>query len=426
MSEFQELKVGDHISLLSGFPFSSTYFDRAEGTRLIRIRDLLESDGDKTYYRGVFDSRWLVKHGDILIGMDGDFNIVRWKGDDALLNQRILKAEAKTNGLIDQNFFFYWCGPYLLKVHSRTAATTVKHLSVRDIEKAKDLFPSKGEQRKIAEILSTVDAAKEKTEALIAKHQQIKTGLMHDLFTRGVTPDGQLRPTRAEAPQLYKQSPLGWIPNEWDVVTLKSEIGIGHGFAFSGEFFSDSPPGSILLTPGNFHRDGGLYFTKDNTKYFQGVIPPETMLRSGQMVTVMTDLSPQTLILGRFAMVDTPFPVLHNQRVGRVSLKNTADWDWNYLCSALNNESLRRQIILEATGTTVRHTSPERILKKQIARPLRDEQRMTVSIMIAIGEKVSTEAAYLDKLRALKQGLMQDLLTGRVPVRPAESGSGQP
>lgn len=67
-----------------------------------------------------------------------------------------------------------------------------------------------------AEILSTVDEAIEQTEALIAKTQQIKAGLMHDLFTRGVTANGQLRPPREEAPQLYKQSPLGWIPREWD------------------------------------------------------------------------------------------------------------------------------------------------------------------------------------------------------------------
>ena len=56
----------------------------------------------------------------------------------------------------------------------------------------------------------------EQTETLIAKYQQIKAGLMHDLFTRGVTPDGKLRPTRAEAPQLYQESPLGWIPKEWE------------------------------------------------------------------------------------------------------------------------------------------------------------------------------------------------------------------
>ena len=76
--------------------------------------------------------------------------------------------------------------------------------------------PISADQQRIAEILTTVDEAIEQTEALIAKTQQIKAGLMHDLFTRGVTPDGQLRPPRSEAPQLYKESPLGWIPKEWD------------------------------------------------------------------------------------------------------------------------------------------------------------------------------------------------------------------
>ncbi len=63
------------------------------------------------------------------------------------------------------------------------------------------------QQRRIAEILSTVDEAIEQTEALIAKYQQIKAGLMHDLFTRGVTPDGHLRPTRTQAPHLLQRIP---------------------------------------------------------------------------------------------------------------------------------------------------------------------------------------------------------------------------
>lgn len=76
------------------------------------------------------------------------------------------------------------------------------------------------EQLRISEVLAGVDEAIEQTEALIAKTQQIKVGLMHDLFTRGVTSDGQLRPTRENAPQLYKESPLGWIPAEWEVRQL--------------------------------------------------------------------------------------------------------------------------------------------------------------------------------------------------------------
>ena len=348
--------------------------------------------------------------------MDGDFTIVRWRNDDALINQRILKVNARPNGDIDEDYFFYWCEPELQRIHARTAATTVKHLSTSDLKNLLVRLPQLAVQRRIAEILSTVDEAIEQTEALIAKTQQIKAGLMHDLLTRGVAPDGQLRPPREEAPQLYKESPIAWIPKEWEVVPLKSEISISHGYAFSGDAFFDSPPGGVLLTPGNFHRDGGLYFNSANTKFFRGDVPASTVLKRGEMVTVMTDLSPQTLILGRFAIIDTDFPVLHNQRIGLVRLKQSNKWNWQFLCAALGNERLRRVIIRNATGTTVRHTSPERILSIDIARPSVEEQVRTALIIDAINEKLRTASVDLQKSRALKHGLLYDLLSGRVEV----------
>ena len=99
----------------------------------------------------------------------------------------------------------------------------------------------------------------------------------------------------------------------WEAVCLKDEFEIKHGYAFPGDFFSDKPPGEVLLVPGNFHRDGGLYFGENNTKYFRGAVPPNTILRNGVLVVVMTDLSPRTLILGRFAKVNLHFSVLHNR-----------------------------------------------------------------------------------------------------------------
>jgi type I restriction enzyme, S subunit len=73
------------------------------------------------------------------------------------------------------------------------------------------------EQQKIRSILSTIDQTIAQTEALIQKYQQIKAGLMHDLFTRGITPDGKLRPPREQAPELYRESAIGWIPKEWRI-----------------------------------------------------------------------------------------------------------------------------------------------------------------------------------------------------------------
>lgn len=93
------------------------------------------------------------------------------------------------------------------------------------------VIPSqKAEQQRIAEILSTIDQAIEKTEALIHKYQQIKAGLMHDLFTRGLTAVGKLRPPREQAPELYQETPIGWIPKEWafELLDQLTDRGSGH------------------------------------------------------------------------------------------------------------------------------------------------------------------------------------------------------
>jgi len=219
MSEGALLKVGDHIEFLSGYPYNSEGFNTENGVPLIRIRDL-ENSKLETKYSGEFDEKWLIQESDILIGMDGDFHIVRWKKEPALLNQRILKAFEKNSSLIDEGYFYFWCKPKLEKIHQQTAATTVKHLSVKDLLKLTDRFPPLPSQKRIAKILSTIDESIEHTEALIKKTNKIKVGLMQDLFTRGVTPDGQLRPPHTEAPHLYKKSPLGWIPEEWGIRSL--------------------------------------------------------------------------------------------------------------------------------------------------------------------------------------------------------------
>ncbi len=73
------------------------------------------------------------------------------------------------------------------------------------------------QNKAIASILSSIDRAIASTEALIEKYQHIKAGLMHDLFTRGIGADGKLRPPREQAPELYRESAIGWIPKEWKI-----------------------------------------------------------------------------------------------------------------------------------------------------------------------------------------------------------------
>lgn len=311
---------------------------------------------------------------------------------------------------------------YLLQYHEkdfekRGQPGTQVNLNTTIVEREEVFIPeNKKEQQKIAKILTTVDNLIEKTEALIEKYQAIKQGMMHDLFTRGIDTNGQLRPSHHDAPHLYKQTELGWIPKEWDVVKLRDNMSIKHGYAFKGEFFFDTSPGDVLLVPGNFHRNGALYFTENNTKYYRGPVDQEYVLSNGDLLVVMTDLSPRTLILGRFVWLNVPFTALHNQRIGKVILKYDYDWDERYLLPALNNERLRLEIILTATGTTVRHSSPERILNNLICRPDIAEQQRIGELVRKQESIINKELTYKMKLEIIKKGLMQDLLTGIVRV----------
>ena len=209
----------------------------------------------------------------------------------------------------------------------------------------------------------------------------------------------------------FKDSPVEKIPKDWEVVSLKNEINILHGYAFEGEYFADEPPGDVLLVPGNFHRDGGLYFDDNNTKYYRGLIPDGTVLEKGELLIVMTDLSPRTLILGRVVLLKLPFRVLHNQRIGKIVPKLPNTWDKRFLLLVMNSDTVRRNIISNATGTTVRHTSPDRILANVVPKPPVEEQSKIAEILDTINLAIAHTSSLIAKLKQMKAGLLHDLLT---------------
>src|SRR5664280_838288 len=128
MSDLPAISVGSVSTILNGFAFpSSGFWGNDQGVPLVRIRDI-NSRSTKVNYRGTFDKQYLLDDGDVLIGMDGDFNAVRWAGGRALLNQRVCKITADEER-IDQGFLFHSLQPQLDLIHRRTPQTTVRHLS---------------------------------------------------------------------------------------------------------------------------------------------------------------------------------------------------------------------------------------------------------------------------------------------------------
>lgn len=165
MKKNQLVTLGKHIDILSGCAFPSSGFNRNNGVPLIRIRDIL-SGKTETYYEGSYDLKYLIKKGDLLVGMDGDFNREYWKGTDALLNKRVCKITPNPETL-DKNFLYHFLQKELDKIHATTDVVTVKHLSVKKIQDIKIRLPSLKEQKRIAAILDKADAIRQKREQAI-------------------------------------------------------------------------------------------------------------------------------------------------------------------------------------------------------------------------------------------------------------------
>jgi len=131
-----------------GFAFESSRFNsRKIGMPLIRIRDISGMDAE-AYYEGDFDQAYIVRKGDYLVGMDGDFNVRKWKGPDALLNQRVMRVK-NWRAELAADFLTIPLQMILDHLHTTTSQTTVKHLSAKQANGIYLPLPPLAEQNRI-------------------------------------------------------------------------------------------------------------------------------------------------------------------------------------------------------------------------------------------------------------------------------------
>jgi len=389
MSEAGKIKIGDHIRIIPGYPFNSTFFNAdGDGLPLIRIRDLLASKTE-TYFNGEYPKEFLIEQGDILIGMDGDFHIVRWKNSRrSLLNQRIMKVAQKDGAKINIDYFYFFLFPFLKDIWDKTTATTVKHLSTYDVSETFVEFPPYPEQRQIAHILSTCDAVIEKTQGAIAKYKAIKQGMLHDLFTRGIDiTTGKLRPKYEDAPALYRDSKLGMVPREWEEKTIGEVCSMksGEGITSKSIFEIEDYP----VYGGNGLRGFTTSFTHEGEYILVG--------RQGALCGNITRAK------GKFYA---------SEHAVVVTVENEINVDW--LFQQLEDKNLNQY----SEASAQPGLSVNKILKLPIIKPSFDEQNKIAERLLAIDKKLNAEQNCLHKLQSIKQGLMADLLSGkkRVPL----------
>ena len=171
-----------------GFAFQSSEFNTDKrGMPLIRIRDISKTD-TVAYYEGDFDPTYLVRAGDYLVGMDGDFNLLRWQGLDGLLNQRVMRI----NGWrcdVDSEFVKLPLQMVLDYLHGVTSLTTVKHLSAKQVNGIGIPLPPLPEQHRIVSKVDELMALCDRLEAARTERESTRDRMAAASLVRLNDPD---------------------------------------------------------------------------------------------------------------------------------------------------------------------------------------------------------------------------------------------
>lgn len=180
MRQLEKHRLGDFVEILSGFAFDSENFADSGDMPIVRIRDVVPGRSS-TFYSGPYDEKYVVRDGDMLIGMDGEFNLAKWQGGPALLNQRVCRI-ATSNHVLDDGYLFHFLPAALKAIEDVTPYVTVKHLSVKTIRDIEILLPPLEEQRRIARVLDWTEALRAKRRAALAQVDLLTQSIFLDLF----------------------------------------------------------------------------------------------------------------------------------------------------------------------------------------------------------------------------------------------------
>ena len=245
------------------------------------------------------------------------------------------------------------------------------------------------DQQHIADILTSCDEVIEQTEKAIAKYRDIKAGMLQDLFTRGVDANGKLRPKPEDAPQLYKDSPLGKIPKEWEIKTIGDLFDVEIGGDLQKDcFLSYKTVSHQYPIYSNSLENNGLYGYTTAPNY-----PAESITLTGRGS------------LGHAEHRKEPFDAII--RLVVLKVKKDQRVDCKFITEQINYD---QDFFIESTGVP-QLTAPQSAKMRVRMPKIETEQSNIAQHISAIDEKIELEEKTLAKYRSIKLGLMKKLLT---------------
>ncbi|CDZ94946.1 restriction modification system DNA specificity subunit [Pseudomonas saudiphocaensis] len=301
----------------------------------------------------------------------------------------------------------------------RASGTTFLEISGNEFGSIQVPNPPAPEKKVITQILDTLDIAIRETEALIDKLKAVKQGLLHDLLTRGIDANGQLRPPQSEAPQLYKESPLGWIPQEWEAVELNQLIDPKRPVVYGILMPGYGHPGGVPVVKVKDIFDGKIHLNdllltspKIDREYSRSRLKAGDLLFTIRGTVSRTAFVPPALDSANIT-----------QDTARLAVTGT---DARFLRAYLGMAVPSRFIATHTLGVAVQGINLRDVRRIPIARPSALEAKAIADEIQSLEQRLESESLSAAKLRLAKAGLMDDLLTGRVRVNPLLESVQQP
>ena len=382
--------------------------------RVISIEEIKSNPGDYP----VFSSQTRNKGKMGAIGtydFDGDY--VTWTTDGENAGTVFYRTgkfnctnvcgtlKAKKLDEVDLQFLSYHLGRIAKKYVSYIGNPKLMNGVMANIGLA---LPEIWAQQKIAKILTTIDQLIEKTQALIDKHTAIKQGMMTDLFTRGIDPaTGQLRPPVEQAPHLYKETELGWVPKDWNV----------NDFADVAEIIDPQPDhrtppeaenGVPYIGVSDFLADGTL--DMDSARK----VIPEAYNKQNKRFQV----DKGDIVYGKIGTIGEPKYLLQTKgfalSANIVLIKPKINPE--YILSYLATDVFNKQVKLSINTTSQPALGIEKIRNLKVMIPTNDELKNIANLLQNLRKKHHVKTRFLQKQINIKAGLMQSLLTGKVVV----------
>ena len=356
----------------------------------------------------------VAKAGSVLISVRAPVGTMNYADQDYCIGRGLGAFKAKP-GVSSTVFLKHAVELNAAYLHRRSQGSTFAAVSTDDVKTVPIPVFKPEKQEKIATILTGIDTAIEKTEALIANYQQIKAGLMHDLFTRGVLPNGQLRPPREQAPELYQETAIGWIPREWRFTTCSKVC--DKIIDCKNRTPPETPDGFPVIRTPNVRNgefvDADLLYTDERSYVIW------TMRGKPQVGDiVITREAP----VGEVCVIPERHPAACLGQRMMLYRPNQQLIDPRYFLYALQSSPIQNRLDLISGGSTVGHVRVGDIRDLWMFIPdSPKEQKLIAFALDRVSEKLCSELVQREKLRQKKSGLTHDLLTGKTnPIQQPE------